>query len=111
MKKLALILLLLALVGCTHTISPVCRHNAMYAAVTACETMPVRMARGETETGVMHVEAQVFHEGKWWYVDKVTFKLVNQPNVAFTVCGYETVTDFFDMQFRPFIERFSMENR
>jgi len=46
MKKLALILLLLTLTACTHTISPVCRHNAMYAAVTACETMPVRMAVG-----------------------------------------------------------------
>ena len=83
----------------------------MFAAVTACETMPVRMAVGETAGGVMHVEAQVWDEGRWRYVDSVTLEIVDYPNTPFTVCGYEPVTDFFDMQFRPFFERFSMENK
>lgn len=106
-----LIIIALTLTACTHTLTPVCRHTAMYAAVTACETMPVRMATGETAGGVAHVEAQVFHDGRWRYVDSVTFEIIDYPNMAFTVCGYEPVTDFFDTQFRSFIERFEMENK
>lgn len=110
MKRIALILLL-ALVGCTHTLTPVCRHNAMYAALTAGETMPVRLARGEAAGGVMHLEAQVFYDGKWWYVDNKTLALSIQPNLEFTIHEYWSVPAYFDYKFRPFFERFSMENK
>lgn len=57
----------------------------------------------------MHVEAQVYHVGRWRYVDNVTLEIVDHPNMPFTLAGYEPVTDFFDMWFRPFFERFNME--
>ena len=107
---LLLILLFLTLTACTHTLTPVCRHNAMYAALTACETMPVRLARGEVNSAT-HVEAQVFHDNRWWYVDNKTLALSIQPNAVFTIQEYWSVPAYFDHYFAPFFERFSSENK
>ena len=71
MKKLLLLVFILA--GCaTLNVDPVCRHKALYAAVTLGERHPVRIVIGETNLDVMnHAQTQVFIENEWKWVSVV----------------------------------------
>jgi len=70
MKKLILSLFVLCFV-CSCTIwQPICRHDAVYAAIVVGEKYPVRFVCGEYKTQ-KHVRAQALINGKWLFIEPV----------------------------------------
>ena len=84
----------LLLFSCSPTWTPVCRHNAMLAAIVVGEQYPVRIVSGTTATG-RHAQAQAYIAPSWiwlgvdkqghvWAVDMDSFT----PDSVFTVDEY-----------------------
>ena len=67
MKKLLVILVLLSLCSCA-TWQPVCRHDAVYAAIVVGEEYPVRFVYGTYRTQ-KHIRAQAKINGQWQYIE------------------------------------------
>lgn len=89
--------LLLLLSGCM-SIHPVCRHRAIYCAVTAAEQMPVRIAVGvTTKSGMRHAQAQGFIDGRWRYlgVSITDIVIIRLPESEFTVDEYVTAEEYW----------------
>jgi hypothetical protein len=69
--------------ACAPTWTPVCRHQAMYAAIVVGEKYPTRIVAGKTTTG-RHAQAQAYIPPSWvwlgvdgwgnvWVVDQDKF--------------------------------------
>ena len=59
------------LLGCATSVQPVCRHDAIYQAMTFSDLTgcPVRIAIGyTTRSNKVHAQAQAFLDGKWTWL-------------------------------------------
>lgn len=65
------IVLTILLQGCATSVQPVCRHDAIYQAMTFSDLTgcPVRIAIGySTRLNKVHAQAQAFLDGKWTWL-------------------------------------------
>jgi len=67
----ALILLCVWLQACATTVEPVCRHKAVYQAISLHDLTgnPVRIAVGPSDIGT-HAQAQAKVDGKWVWLEQ-----------------------------------------
>jgi len=72
-----IVTLLLIFTGCTATWQPVCRHNALYQALTVGRYYPVRIALGPSNLndGRWHAQAQALIDGKWRWLTQSSAKV------------------------------------
>ena len=102
-KKLVFFLLLFLLLPSCITVEqgvvPLCRHRAIYCAITYADlkNVPVRIAYGKAynESGKFigyHCQAQAYIDGKWRWLDLVgNVVAVTNKNAWFEVEGYVSV--------------------
>lgn len=103
-----IIIMLIASSACTtiqadkeRVFQPVCRHNAVYAAVVAGDFYPVRIARGPAyDYGEWHAQAQALIKGKWQplCVDG-NGVYPCKSHYWFEPMFYNSLADYFDRQF------------
>jgi hypothetical protein len=83
-----LILLCVWLQACATTVEPVCRHKAVYQAISFHDITgdPVRIAVGPSDIGA-HAQAQALVDGKWEWLEQGEFGV--GPGYKDTVPGFE----------------------
>lgn len=83
---------------------PVCRHNAVYWAVTVGEQFPTRIMYGwfVDKVGIKyyHVQPQMYLGEKWWYfkVEDDTVKIITKPVHRIY---YVNTNEWEDTEWRP----------
>jgi len=95
--------------GCSATFTPVCRHNAVLAALTVGEQYPVRMVWGNTpKPGIdkagklynAHVQAQAFINGEWCWL-QVTGGMVQVGSKDnYNAWNVMSVKEFIDFEWK-----------
>lgn len=96
-KLSSIILICLFLTGCTWYGVPYCRHKAVYCALVASETYPVRIARGKVFLS-KHAQAQAFDNTSWRCLD------VDNGFIVFTACPFTEITEYMPVE--DYFERF-----
>ena len=102
--KLPLLLLVLCCFGiapgCMDSYwKPVCRHNAVYAAITAGEDVPVRIARGVTGKAKWHAQSQGLIDEKWCWLGVKNGWIVITEQDRFYPIEYYTLQEYFNKNF------------
>lgn len=92
---------LLLLSSCATTFKPVCRHNAILAALTVGEKYPVRLVWGNVSGNWQnHVQAQALIDGQWRWLDVIggTVQIGDQDN--YNAWNVMTVREFIDFEWK-----------
>lgn len=106
-NKIILILLLMLLVGCSgRYFTPVCRHEAVMAALTVGERYPVRLMWGNTDLGIdkagqmfnAHVQTQAFINGQWQWLQVIGGRVQTGGQDNFKPSDSFTVREFIDQE-------------
>ena len=104
-SKIIMLIACFALAGCDEHHSndkipialPVCRHDAVYAAITVSEIYPVRIARGHNSGGGGHAQAQYKMDGEWRFLRLNKYGMpIESEQDKFTVDGFYSVDMYFD---------------
>jgi hypothetical protein len=97
-----LILIILLLTACAPAWDGVCRHEAVYCALTAGEHVPVRIAVGYIVKGdkaIRHAEAQGWIDGKWQTLTTSVAPVTLGCGSKFYAIEYMTPQEFIDENF------------
>ena len=103
MKKVLLILLsCFIFISCETINSPVCRHFAVFHAITYSDLHQVRVRIGVgytatgVERGIAHSQAEAFIDGTWKPIGYVFGSIIPVPKDPYFVFQYYTVEEFMD---------------
>lgn len=103
-KIILIILMFLLLSGCAaHYFDPVCRHKAIYAAITAGEKYPVKIMRGPVKGDELarHVQAIAIIDGKTHWLVVVGGQVqTGKQDSWFTPIEELSVEEFLFSEFR-----------
>ncbi len=92
---------ILLLAGCASALpAPVCRHNALMAAVTLGERYPAMVAFGPSSGADWHAQAVVLIDNEWRWVQVRGGKLFLGEKEKFDDLNRFTPNDFYDYIFR-----------
>lgn len=87
--------------GCATTLKPVCRHNAVLAALVAGERYPVRLAFGQASGHWQnHVEAQAFIDNEWQCLKVLGNSIQTGSCDKYTIWEYMTVQQFIHYEWK-----------
>jgi len=104
-KRLPLLVVMIfcfgiALPGCMASYwKPVCRHKAVYAAITAGEDVPVRIARGVTGKATWHAQAQGLIDEKWCWLGVKNGWIVITEQDRFYPIEYYSIEEYLNKNF------------
>ena len=98
-RILVFLVVLVNLCGCAQQFYPVCRHRAIYAAIVAGETYPVRIVRGKSTFQGWHVQAQ-YWDGEWHWLTVNDFGcVVESDQDGFYPIETWSVDDYYKSRF------------
>lgn len=88
---------LLIFSSCTsqQAFTPVCRHKAVYSAVTAREHISVRIARGRLNEKP-HAQAQGYVKGEWQYMEPSQNWIVFVDLQDFEIDRYDSISQYLE---------------
>ena len=115
MKKIIFALIVFFCCGCGHTWQPVCRHRAVFSAITVGEQYPVRIARGLTlqadGRAEWHAAAQVLIGDRWRELRVGAHAEVYDvdPDRNFYVIEYLPVNDYYNRYFAWHMSKFGLK--
>lgn len=100
MKKLMLIVLILALCACAQTWTPKCSQDAIYVMATVGREHETRAVYGYLYGGY-HVEVEALIDDRWEYVTLKYGKIEGVDNIeGFVPTAYETPEEYFNSTLR-----------
>jgi hypothetical protein len=99
-----MVILLLLLTGCSQTFQPVCRHNAVLAAITVGEQYPTKIAfgpiKGKAGELIWHSQAKAYINGEWVWLNKIGNSIQVGTIEKFDPLNEYTIKEFLDKFFR-----------